>query len=101
MYKLFFNNPEFEKFAVSDLIQRGTQTIKIIRNDPDIDLDEVTLSDLCAKNPLVSNPFAFSFLAEQLIKMDKLSIKRGDESSQALISVFEVFMSFAILFGSD
>ena len=76
MYKLFFNNAAFEKFAVQDLLQRGTQTIEIIRrDDAKIDLEGVTVSDLIKKNHDISDPVALSFLAEQLIKMGKLSVK--------------------------
>ena len=37
-------------------------------------------------------------MAEQLIKMGKMSVKT---ESHALINLLEVFLSFAVLFGSD
>ena len=65
MYKIFFNSPEFEQFAVQDLLSRGTQTIEAIRADPDFDLDELTASNLSTKvkTGTVSDPFALGFLA--------------------------------------
>ena len=46
MYKLFFNDASFEKFAVDDLVKRGVQTIEAIRENPEFDLDELTVSTM-------------------------------------------------------
>ena len=64
MYKLFFNNAEFEKFAVEDLLKRGTTMIKAIRATTDLDLDDLTASNLSQKVDAekVVDPFALSFL---------------------------------------
>ena len=47
MYKLFFNNAEFEKFAVQDLLQRGKKTIEVIRKeDSKINLEDLKVESL-------------------------------------------------------
>ena len=81
MYKLFFTNAQFEKFAVQDLLTRGSEMIVAIRAEGDIDLDELTAMNVSQKvkaKEKVVDPFALSFLTEQLIGMGKMSIK--DES---------------------
>ena len=66
MYSLFFNNPEFEKFAVQDLLTRGKQTIEAIRSDPDLDLDDLEPSNLLTEvtTGTVTDPFCLSFLTD-------------------------------------
>ena len=80
-------------------MQRGKKTIEVIRKaDSKINLEDLRVESLIKKNPHVSDPTALSFLAEQLIKMGKMSIKT---ESHALINLLEVFLSFTVLFGSD
>ena len=101
MYKLFFNNADFEKFAVQDLLNRGTQMIEAIRADSELDLDELTAGNASEKvkeGSKVCDPFALSFLTAQLIGMGKMSIK---SESPTLVGLYEIFMSLAILFGAD
>ena len=100
MYKLFFNNDDFEKFAVQDLLSRGTQTIEAIRADPEFDLDELRVGNASEKikGGKVCDPFALSFLTAQLISMGKMSIK---SESSTLVSLYEIFMGLSILFGAD
>ena len=65
MYKLFFNNADFEKFAVADLLNRGTQMIASIRAEPDLDLDDLTAINISQKIKAdkAVDPFALSFLS--------------------------------------
>ena len=100
MYKLFFNNADFEKFAVADLLTRGTQMIATIRAEEDLDLDELKAINVSqkVKAEKVVDPFALSFLSSQMITMGKMSIK---DEAQMLISLYEIFLSLAILFGAD
>ena len=100
MYKLFFNDERFEQFAVRDLIDRGVSTIQAIRNEPDLDLDELKAAnmDTLVKSGKVSDPKCLSFLTEQLISMGKMSTKTD---SQTLLSLYEIFLSLAVLFGTD
>ena len=100
MYSLFFNNPEFEKFAVQDLLTRGKQTIEAIRSDPDLDLDDLEPSNLLTEvtTGTVTDPFCLSFLTDQLIKMGKVSVK---SQNQTLVALYEIFLSFSVLLGVD
>ena len=41
MYKLFSANAEFEKFAVKDLLSRAINSIKTIREDTELDPDDI------------------------------------------------------------
>lgn len=100
MYKLFFNNLEFEKFAVKDLLKRGCENISAIREDDDFDLDELTVENASKKlsKAKISNPFVLSFLVKQMISMDKVNFKTG---SKTLIAFYEMFLSLSILYGAD
>lgn len=64
MYKLFFNDPGFEKFVVQDIMNRSIKLIEAIRADSELDLDELTVSNMTekVKTKDLSDPFALSFL---------------------------------------
>ena len=101
MYGLFFNDASFEKFAIDDLQRRGLKTIEAVRADEDLDLDELKVATLSTKfkgKDHVTDPLAVSFLVTQMIKMGKLSMK---DSSASLITLYEIFLGMAILFGTD
>ena len=100
MYKLFFNDPGFEKFVVRDILNRSTKLIEAIRADSDLDLDDLTVSNMTekVKTEDLSDPFALSFLMQQLMQMGKIDYK---SHSSILVKLYEIFFSFAILFGAD
>ena len=75
--------------------------IVAIRAEEDIDLDDLTAMNVRQKvkdKEKVVDPFALSFLTEQLIGMGKMSIK---DESQTLVSLYEIFLSLSVLFGAD
>lgn len=46
MYKLFFSSQEFERFAVQDVQNRGINMIKAIRAETELELDDLTASNV-------------------------------------------------------
>ena len=64
MYKLFFNNENFEKFIIKDVMNRGIETITYIKSNPEtVDLNKISLDKLL-KEDKISDLMVLSFLTE-------------------------------------
>lgn len=65
IYVLLLNDSRFEKFAISDIINRGMETIESIRADEDLELDFLTIQNMNTVKPLegkkISSPGALCF----------------------------------------
>ena len=78
-------------------MQRGMDTISYIKNTPSVEIAKISMDKLL-KEDKISDLMVLSFLAEQLIKMGKLSLQRDGEG---YLNLFEVFLGLALLFGAD
>ena len=64
MYRLFFNNDNFEKFIIKDVMNRGIETITYIKSNPEtVDLGKISLDKLL-KEDKISDLMVLSFLTE-------------------------------------
>lgn len=83
MYKLFFNNAEFESYAVSHVLEQAKEAICAIRQEWRTlsEQDEgLTLAGLNKAGVKVVDPITLSFLAEQLMKMGKMNLNNHSDT---------------------
>lgn len=103
IYELLLQDEKFETFAVSDILRRGKETIEAIRAEDELDLDELKVTNLsklikCKNGLKTSDPSAVCFQAKILIKLGKISFT---SENNALVTLFEILLALAILFGAD
>lgn len=65
LYTLFFSNDrQFSLFAVRDILERGIEVIRKVREaDSETNLDELEVQELMKRNAKLSDPLALAFLA--------------------------------------
>ena len=100
LISFLFQSKEFEKFAVQDLVKRGTETIKSILSEEELDLDEIEVKNLQkqVKKGKVSDPRSIDFIFRRLLSSKKLKIS---EQPEMFVHIFEMLLILASLFGKD
>ena len=103
IFNLLSSDSEFEQFSLRDLLQRGRETIEVIRADDDLELEQLKLENLGTavkhtEGKTVSSPSAMRVVVEILLKLGKLSFSSANNE---LVQIFEILLSLSILFGAD